>query len=137
MDAERAQTALAGAAESTEPIDTATIRDTIRLVMRLSSGPLDLVTLADHHEALRGHVHLLLPGVQDAADRMWRGGSSWYQQAARLDNVTWQAGQELASDPFAAMVQVQLLARDTEWLVDQQAGLPGGTPQVHPTAGSV
>ncbi|MFF7411682.1 DUF6415 family natural product biosynthesis protein [Streptomyces lydicus] len=105
-----------------DPIDVATIRATIVEALQLGSGPLNLSALAGLHEVLRGHVHLLLPGARDAADRMWRGGGSWYQRVARLDSVTWQAGQELASDPFAAMVQVQLLARDCDWLLDQCAG---------------
>lgn len=128
MDAERAQTALARATETAEPIDAATIRETVRLGLALSSGPLDRGAMTGLHETLRGHVNLLLPGARDDADRLWRGGTAWYQRAARLDGIARQAEQPLTIDPFAALVQVQLLARDCEWLLGQQAGLPGGTP---------
>lgn len=120
-----------------ELIDTATIRETIQLGLLLSVGPLDLEAMAGLHEALRGHVALLLPSAREEAGRLWRGGTAWYQRAARLDGIARQAEQPLPGDPFAAMVQVQLLARDCEWLLAQQSGPPGGTPQAHPTAGSV
>jgi hypothetical protein len=102
-----------------DSIDTAVIRETVRLGLLLSSGPLDLEAMTGLHEALRGHVALLLPGVREDADRLWRGGTAWYQRAARLDGIARQAEQALAVDPFAALVQVQLLARDCEWLLAQ------------------
>lgn len=127
---------IADASMRPAPIDTATIRETVRLGVLLSAGPLDLETVAGLHEALRGHVALLLPGARDDAASLWRGGTAWYQRAARLDGIARQAEQPLPGDPFAALVQVQLLARDCEWLLAQQSGPPGGTPQAHPTAGS-
>ncbi|MGA4875799.1 DUF6415 family natural product biosynthesis protein [Streptomyces lydicamycinicus] len=135
-------TAQAGQRESrdstrAEPIDAATIGETIRQALRFSSGPLDRDAMAGLHETLRGHVNLLLPIARGDADRLWRGGTAWYQRAARLDGISRQAEQPLAIDPFAAMVQVQLLARDCEWLLGQQTGVPGSTPQGRPTAGSV
>jgi hypothetical protein len=105
-----------------EPIDADTIRGTICLALRLSAGPLDREAMADLHEALRGHVALLLPGAREDASRLWRGGTAWYQRAARLDGIARQAEQALVADLFAAMVQVQLLARDCEWLLDQRTG---------------
>ncbi|MET7795625.1 DUF6415 family natural product biosynthesis protein [Streptomyces decoyicus] len=119
MDAERVYTALAGPAEDAEPIDVATIRDTVHLGLLLSSSRLDLEAMAGLHEDLRGHVGLLLPGARDAAAALWRGGTAWYQRAARLDGIARQAEQPLPVDPFAALVQVQLLARDCQWLLDQ------------------
>lgn len=101
------------------PIDTATIGETIRRGLALSSSPLDLTAMACLHEDLRGHVALLLPGARDEAGRLWRGGTAWYQRAARLDGIARQAEQPLPADPFAALVQVQLLARDCEWLLAQ------------------
>ncbi|MGW2920439.1 DUF6415 family natural product biosynthesis protein [Streptomyces angustmyceticus] len=110
-----------------EPIDTVTIGETVRRGLALSSGPLDREAVAGLHEMLRGHVALLLPGARGNADQLWRGSGAWYERAARLDSITRQLEQPLAGDPFAAMVQVQLLARDCDWLLDQQTGLPGGT----------
>ncbi|GES27961.1 hypothetical protein San01_04480 [Streptomyces angustmyceticus] len=115
------------ASPDAEPIDTATIRETVRLALLLGAGPLDRDAMAGLHEALRGHVALLLPGARTAADQLWRGSGAWYERAARLDCITRQLEQPLAGDPFAAMVKVQLLARDCDWLLDQQTGLPGGT----------
>ncbi|WP_329143403.1 DUF6415 family natural product biosynthesis protein [Streptomyces sp. NBC_01456] len=102
-----------------EPIDTDTIRETVRLGLLLSAGPLDRDAMTALHEALRGHVALLLPIARGDADRLWRGGTAWYQRAARLDGIARQAEQPLPVDPFAALVQVQLLARDCEWLLGQ------------------
>ncbi|MEV7466087.1 DUF6415 family natural product biosynthesis protein [Streptomyces kronopolitis] len=104
---------------SAAPIDAVTIRETIRLARRLSASPLDHQAVAGLYEELRGHVHLLLPGTRDAAAAMWRGGTAWYQCAAQLSRITPQVEQPLSPDPFAALVQVQLLARDCEWLLTQ------------------
>lgn len=104
-----------------EPIDTVTIGETVRRGLALSSGPLDREAMAGLHEMLRGHVALLLPGARADADRLWRGGTAWYQRAAQLGRITHQAGQPLSPDPFSALMQVQLLARDCKWLLDQHA----------------
>lgn len=125
------------ASTDAELIDTATIRETIRLGLLLSAGPLDHGAMVGLHEDLRGHVALLLPGAREDADSLWRGDTAWYQRAARLDSITRQLEQALAVDPFAAMVQVQLLARDCDWLLDQRAAPPEGARQSGPTAGPV
>ncbi|MFI0220180.1 DUF6415 family natural product biosynthesis protein [Streptomyces lydicus] len=102
-----------------KPIDTAAIQDTIAQTLLLGAGPLERDALAGLWETLLGHVALLLPDVRVASGRLWRGGTDWYQQAARLDSVTQQAEQALAANPLAALVQLQLLARDCDWLLGQ------------------
>ncbi|KIZ16816.1 DUF6415 family natural product biosynthesis protein [Streptomyces natalensis] len=104
------------------PIDTDTISDTIREVQALGSGPLDLEAMTALHEMLRGHVALLLPPARSDADSLWRGDTAWYQRAARLDGIIREAEQPLSHEPFAALVHVQLLARDCGWLLERHVG---------------
>ncbi|WP_407553046.1 DUF6415 family natural product biosynthesis protein [Streptomyces sp. Pv4-95] len=104
------------------PIDVHTIDGTIVRAMSMSRERLDADRLAELDELLRGHIALLLPPIRETAAKLWHGGTAWYQQAARLDGIARQAETEISSTPFAALVQVQLLARDCQWLLNQHTG---------------
>ncbi|QHC23488.1 DUF6415 family natural product biosynthesis protein [Streptomyces sp. GS7] len=70
-----------------------------------------------------------IPPTRSDADSPWRGDIAWYQRSARLDSITRQVEQPLSHEPFAALVHVQLLARDCGWLLGRQVE---ATTTTHP-----
>ncbi|WP_374211020.1 DUF6415 family natural product biosynthesis protein [Streptomyces sp. MCA2] len=60
-----------------------------------------------------------LPLVREAADLLWRGSLDWHRRTARIAGIERQVGQGLGDSDFSALVQVQLLARDCRWLLDE------------------
>ncbi|MFG2860668.1 hypothetical protein [Streptomyces sioyaensis] len=42
----------------------------------------------------------------------------WHRHITRLDGIERQAAQELSPLPFTALIEVQLMARDCQWLLD-------------------
>ncbi|MFH8573797.1 DUF6415 family natural product biosynthesis protein [Streptomyces sp. NPDC017993] len=105
-------------ARETLPIDVVTIDETISRALRVNVGRLDLVQLGELEEELRGHIGLLLPEARDAAGRIWRGSPEWHRRIVRLDGIERQVKQGISDAPLASHFQVQQLARDCQWLLD-------------------
>ncbi|MER5968179.1 DUF6415 family natural product biosynthesis protein [Streptomyces sp. NPDC002055] len=99
------------------PIDGATIQATIDQALRTGTGRLVMDELTELEARLRGHIELLLPDAEAAADRLWRGSTTWYTARARLDSIHHQVKQGLGKGPLAAHIQVDALARDCHWLL--------------------
>ncbi|MGW6743800.1 DUF6415 family natural product biosynthesis protein [Streptomyces sp. NPDC055025] len=75
---------------------------------------------------LRGHVAQILPVARAQVDQLWRGSREWYVLATRLNSISTDAEQPLATGKLAAHVQVRLLALDCEWLLTRYGEeLPG------------
>ncbi|GES28967.1 DUF6415 family natural product biosynthesis protein [Streptomyces angustmyceticus] len=106
--------------EAAEPlaIDVLTIEETITLALGASRGQLQVSALVDLGARLRGHIALLRGPARKAADEMWHGGVAWYRHVARLDGIERQTAQAPSPLPFAALIEVQLMARDCQWLLD-------------------
>ncbi|MGW7639463.1 DUF6415 family natural product biosynthesis protein [Streptomyces decoyicus] len=83
------------------------------------AGPAASGELVDLKALLRGHIAVLLPLVRAAADLLWRGSLDWHRRTARIAGIERQVGQGLGDSDFSALVQVQLLARDCRWLLDE------------------
>jgi hypothetical protein len=109
----------AGVSGNALPIDVATIAATINRALRENAGRLDLSGLAEREEVLRGHIDLLLPEARDARGRLWHGSIEWHRRTVRLDGVERQARRGLRGGPLPAHIQVQQLARDCQWLLNQ------------------
>ncbi|MEJ8651532.1 DUF6415 family natural product biosynthesis protein [Streptomyces sp. MS1.AVA.3] len=116
MDTERAQLT---AAEDAPPIDVVTIEATIAQAVRAGTRPAVTGDLVDLHTLLCGHIALLIPSVRAAAELLWHGGHEWHRQTARLDGIERQVAHGLGDSDFSRIVQVQLLARDCRWLLDE------------------
>ncbi|MGW2917442.1 DUF6415 family natural product biosynthesis protein [Streptomyces angustmyceticus] len=106
--------------EAAEPIaiDVLTIEQTITLALGASRGQLQVSALVDLGVRLRGHIALLREPARKAADGMWHGGTEWHRHIARLDGIERQMAQAPSPLPFAALIEVQLMARDCRWLLD-------------------
>ncbi|MBM4792581.1 hypothetical protein HXP44_11075 [Streptomyces sioyaensis] len=100
------------------PIDVVTIQATIERALGASRGQLQVSTLVDLQTQLRIHIALLREPARKAADQMWHGGTKWHRHITRLDGVERQAEQEMSPLPFGALIEVQLMARDCQWLLD-------------------
>ncbi|WP_432092209.1 DUF6415 family natural product biosynthesis protein [Streptomyces sp. bgisy100] len=98
-------------------IDQETIQAVIDRALRTGTGRLVMDELTEMEELLRGHIGLLLPDAEAAADRLWHGSLTWYQCRARLDGIRRQLKQDLGDRPLAAHIQVTQLARDCQWLL--------------------
>ncbi|MER5974100.1 DUF6415 family natural product biosynthesis protein [Streptomyces sp. NPDC002055] len=112
-----AQLATDAPPSAAKPIDATTIQATIDRALRTGTGRLVMDELTELEALLRGHINLLLPDAEAAADRLWRGSLTWYQCRARLDGIGRQMKQSLGDRPLAAHVQVTQLARDCQWLL--------------------
>ncbi|MFI9077123.1 DUF6415 family natural product biosynthesis protein [Streptomyces sioyaensis] len=99
-------------------VDVFTIEETIKIALNASRGQLQVSTLIDLQAQLRGHIALLREPARQVADQMWHGGTKWYRHITRLDGIERQAEQELSPLPFGALIEVQLMARDCQWLLD-------------------
>ncbi|MCR8579199.1 DUF6415 family natural product biosynthesis protein [Streptomyces sp. Isolate_219] len=106
------------ASRGPEAIDVVTIEQTIEMALGVSRGQLQVSTLVDLEAQLRGHIALLREPARKATDRMWQGGTKWYRHITRLDGIERQTEQELNPLPFGALIEVQLMARDCQWLLD-------------------
>ncbi|KOG41458.1 hypothetical protein ADK74_20250 [Streptomyces decoyicus] len=95
-----------------------TIEETIKMALGASRRQLQVSTLVDLEAQLRGHIALLQEPARKAADQMWHGGVKWHRLITRLDNIERQAAQERSPMPFGALIEVQLMARDCQWLLD-------------------
>lgn len=127
MDTERAQQGGAPATVTEPdtdgaPICVATVNATVSRALRTNVGRLDVGVLTDLEALLRGHIALLLPPEREASDRLWHGSIEWHRQTARLDGIERQTQQGLGETPLAAHIQVQQLARDCQWLLNQHTG---------------
>ncbi|MCZ1006121.1 DUF6415 family natural product biosynthesis protein [Streptomyces lydicus] len=120
MNTERAQWKAGAVARDEPPIDLDAIEATITRALRVNAGHLDVGVLRELEEELRGHVDLLLPEARTAAGCIWHGSIEWHRQTARLDGIERQAMQGVGGSPLAAHVQVQQLARDCQWLLNQR-----------------
>lgn len=100
-----------------EVIDVLTIEETVRLALGASRGQLQVSMLVELGAQLRGHIALLREPARKAADGMWHGGIKWHRHITRLDSVERQAAQEPSPLPFGALIEVQLMARDCQWLL--------------------
>ncbi|WP_158713062.1 DUF6415 family natural product biosynthesis protein [Streptomyces sp. NRRL S-1813] len=109
---------VAAAAGEPEAIDVLTIEETIKMALGASRRQLQVSTLVDLEAQLRGHIALLQEPARKAADQMWHGGVKWHRLITRLDNIERQAAQERSPLPFGALIEVQLMARDCQWLLD-------------------
>ncbi|MFI1302293.1 DUF6415 family natural product biosynthesis protein [Streptomyces sioyaensis] len=121
MRTERTQLQTSGvAAEPSEPgaIDVLTVEETIKMTLGASRGELQMSTLVDLEAQLRSHIALLREPARKAADQMWHGGTKWYRHITRLDGIERETEQELSPLPFGALIEVQLMARDCQWLLD-------------------
>ncbi|MFD3419386.1 DUF6415 family natural product biosynthesis protein [Streptomyces decoyicus] len=101
-----------------EPIDVLTIEETIKMALGASRRQLQVSTLVALEAQLRGHIALLQEPARKAAGQMWHGGVKWHRLITRLDNIERQAAQELSPLPFGALIEMQLMARDCQWLLD-------------------
>ncbi|PBC86136.1 MULTISPECIES: DUF6415 family natural product biosynthesis protein [unclassified Streptomyces] len=101
-----------------EAIDLLAIEETITSALGASRGQLQVSMLVGLRAQLRGHIALLREPARKAVDRMWHGGVEWHRHITRLDSVERQAAQELSSLPLGALIEVQLMARDCQWLLD-------------------
>ncbi|GFE13085.1 hypothetical protein Sgleb_11320 [Streptomyces glebosus] len=101
-----------------DAIDVVTIEETIELALGVCRGRPQVSTLVDLEAQLRGHIALLREPARKAADRMWHGSTKWHRHITRLDGVERQTKQELNPLPFGALIEVQLMARDCQWLLD-------------------
>ncbi|MFI1161877.1 DUF6415 family natural product biosynthesis protein [Streptomyces sioyaensis] len=106
------------AAGEPDGIDVLTIEETIKIALNASRGQPQVSTLVDLQAQLRGHIALLREPARKAADQMWRGATRWHRHITRLDGIERQAEQELSPLPFGALIEVQLMARDCQWLLD-------------------
>ncbi|MFF7231294.1 DUF6415 family natural product biosynthesis protein [Streptomyces sioyaensis] len=106
------------AADEPDAIDILTIEETIKRAHGVSRGQPPFSTLVDLEARLRGHLAVLGEPARKAADQMWHGGVKWYRHITRLDGIERQAAQELSPLPFTALIEVQLMARDCQWLLD-------------------
>ncbi|MGX1852071.1 DUF6415 family natural product biosynthesis protein [Streptomyces sp. NPDC055299] len=96
------------------------MRYTISRARGQSSVPLHHDELTELESELRGHIDRLLPAVRESVDKLWHGGTVWHQRISRLDGIERQVGQGLGAGVLSAHVQVQLLAKDCQWLIDHQ-----------------
>ncbi|WP_435604419.1 DUF6415 family natural product biosynthesis protein [Streptomyces sp. bgisy130] len=103
-----------------QPIDVATIRASIARAQTLRRESPELDELVELEALLRGHIEVLLPEVQAAYDRLWRGSVGWSRGAGRLSGVRFQVRQGLGEGVVSAHVQVNQLARDCQWLLDER-----------------
>lgn len=111
----RAPGARAGVSES---IDVIAIQETIEAALGAGRRRLQVRTLVDLEAQLRGHITSLREPARKAAGRMWRGGTEWHRHITRLDGIARQAEQERNPLPFGVLIEVQLMARDCQWLLD-------------------
>ncbi|TJZ55626.1 hypothetical protein FCH28_09820 [Streptomyces piniterrae] len=119
MSAVDEQAAAPTAPAAEDPIDVGTIEATIAAALRSGTSSMHAGEIVDLERMLRGHIALLLPSARQAAERLWRGGIDWHRRTARLDGIERQTRQGLGDSTFSGLVQVQLLARDCLWLLDE------------------
>ncbi|WP_405838923.1 DUF6415 family natural product biosynthesis protein [Streptomyces platensis] len=123
MDTESDQVQTGGAAigvTGQQPIDVATIQTSIARAQTLRRESPELDELVELEALLRGHIEVLLPEVQAAYDRLWRGSVGWSRGVGRLSGVRFQVRQGLGEGVLSAHVQVNQLARDCQWLLDER-----------------
>lgn len=106
------------AADEPHAIDILTIEETIKRAHGVSRGQLPLSALVELEARLRGHLAVLGGPARKAADQMWHGGVKRHRRITRLDGIERQAAQEPSPLPFTALIEVQLMARDCQWLLD-------------------
>lgn len=106
------------AADEPDAIDILTIEETIKRAHGVSRGQPPLSALVELEAQLRGHLAVLGEPARKAADQMWHGGVTWHRDITRLDGIERQAAQAPSPLPFTALIEVQLMARDCQWLLD-------------------
>ncbi|MFI9024963.1 DUF6415 family natural product biosynthesis protein [Streptomyces sp. NPDC053560] len=119
MDTERARPPAGKSPVTTAdaPVDAETIRDTIITALSAGSRRIDIANLRRFEALLRSHIGLLIGPAREAADRLWHGKTEWPLQISRLDAIDQQLSESVAPhDQFAHLAQVQILARDCQWL---------------------
>lgn len=119
MDTERAKVQPGGdsaAMAEQLPIDAPTCEAAISRGRHAGRSALSMQELADLAEELRGQIQLLLP-ARHAVVRLWPEGPEWHRHQARLKSIEQTLGDGLGDTLFSAHVQVQLMARDCEWLL--------------------
>ncbi|WEB38573.1 DUF6415 family natural product biosynthesis protein [Streptomyces yunnanensis] len=93
------------------------IRSTLVRAQDLRDTSLCTDELAELDGLLRGHIAVLLPEAQAATDKLWRGGMEWSRRTGRLSEIRFRSEQGLGAGRLSALVQINLLARDCEWLL--------------------
>lgn len=106
------------AADVPDAIDILTIEETIERAHGVSRGQAPLTALVELEAQLRGHLAVLGESARKAADQMRHGGVNRHRHITRLDSIERQATQEPSPLPFTALIEVQLMARDCQWLLD-------------------
>ncbi|AJC53650.1 DUF6415 family natural product biosynthesis protein [Streptomyces sp. 769] len=99
------------------PVDEGMIRSTLVRAQDLRDTSLCTDELAELDGLLRGHIAVLLPEAQAATDKLWRGGMEWSRRTGRLSEIRFRSEQGLGAGRLSALVQINLLARDCEWLL--------------------
>lgn len=98
-------------------IDAATISGTISRALSMGVAPLDLDALVELDKELREHIALLLPKACEPARPPAPADSEAHRLRARLSGIDQQTRPPRPRAAFLAHVQVQLLARDCQWLL--------------------
>ncbi|MFF0624175.1 DUF6415 family natural product biosynthesis protein [Streptomyces sp. NPDC004296] len=99
------------------PGDEDTIRSTLVRAQDLRDTSPCTDELAELDRLLRGHIAILLPEAQAATDKLWRGSMEWSRRTGRLSEIRFRSEQGLGASRLSALVQINLLARDCEWLL--------------------
>ncbi|MFI5976985.1 DUF6415 family natural product biosynthesis protein [Streptomyces sp. NPDC051452] len=111
------------------PVDVRTMRETARLLLGPDAAPDGLPPSAGELEvlalALRGHLALLIPEVEQAAERVGRGSVAGYGALS----CAWEARSRLEAQPGrrygGAVGHARRLARVLNLLCDQYESLTG------------
>ncbi|MFI2257633.1 DUF6415 family natural product biosynthesis protein [Streptomyces tubercidicus] len=98
-------------------IDAVTISETISQALSMGVTPLDLDALVELDEELREHIALLLPEACETARHLAPADADVHRLRTRLSGIDQEARLPLPRVVFLAHVQVQLLARDCQWLL--------------------
>ncbi|MFE6741438.1 DUF6415 family natural product biosynthesis protein [Streptomyces tubercidicus] len=106
-------------------IDAATISKTISRALSMGVAPLDLNALVELDNELREHIALLLPKECETTRHVAPADAEAHRLRARLAGIGRQTRLPLPRAGLLVHVQVQLLARDCQWLLARQTAEDG------------
>lgn len=116
------------AANTTAPLDLATMREAVDRLLDPDAVPHALPPVGDELPTLtlqiKGHLHLLIPELEQAAEKLPPGSVRRYT----LRQILWEARSRLEAEPSSryggALGYTRRLARVLNMLCDQFEALP-------------
>ncbi|MDT0459632.1 DUF6415 family natural product biosynthesis protein [Streptomyces sp. DSM 41527] len=106
-------------------IDAATISKTISRALSMGAAPLDLDALVELYNELCEHIGFLLPKPCETTRHAAPADAEAHRLRARLAGIGRQARLPLPRAGLLVHVQVQLLARDCQWLLARHTAEDG------------